>query len=681
MSAREYGSKLLSFTISRPDQSDNANGLYANGNHQCEVYIEVVKQVRTKDNTWISAALTDKERSSVAIVEWSEQDSDELPRGWFCDEQRNEYDLGLWAKDPVSKVSGVVKAERASDPHVERIRRYLRCETGQAMGPLRFMARIVIDGKIYTTHFSESEVVFESSITIDSVHPYYLGVEDLEESVGSSAFFAYNSSGMFLGNVYYYWPVKPGLKFVKNSGFGDPLGLPGDGDAFDSALSQGISSGGVGFRFRAGTLTNKNQVDDTLKIKEVYQGAELPDADAPVKFDKEKTIMRAVWFASNTLDDPEHQQRKPWKLLDNFGTEHTFTLAGDDKGNLSLRDASEVGSLRLDHFEIMTPGGQTSSDELYSNGRHQCQIEVEVVVFQMRPDGSSVQVKLTDAQRDSLTITRFSINPDEPLPRGWSCDKEKNIYDLGRRRVGAEGAGLCQDAEKAAAGLRHPRRGSDAEPDPEMEVVIRYLRVDSSAASEKVRFMAAIEIEGNRFTTNYVEGDISFTSYVTVGFETPYKVPVSELLPHIDLSAYEDKYCDIDVYYWSHPTLKMVVNRGIDSPVFYAREGDRSTSSYVLEWKDQHQIHKGGIVYGKDVLNPTVFVSDILKDHPEGSRKVVRFNERATIMRAVKCRIESAVGTYADHRSKWRLWDNYGCEQVYIIEAAFGGDRLTLQDF
>ncbi|WP_248752667.1 hypothetical protein [Pseudomonas sp. MWU15-20650] len=666
----EKSSRLLSFIIRRPNKADKANGLYANGNHQCEVLIDIVKQVRAADDTWSVAALTDNERSSVTVVQWSEEDSESLAQGWNCDELKNRFKRGLWSGDSVNECSEESTRELASDPRAETVKRYLRCHFGAAVRSVKCMARVVIDGEVYTTHCSRGQVVFESSITVNAEHPFSLEVKDLEQYEDTGAFFASRSLTIFLGSVY-YWTPPAGLSFVENRGIGDSVPLPGDGEAFDSALSRRLAGGVPGFEYMAGTLTNKNQIGETLKIKEVYQGPGLPDEDAPVRFNEKSTIMRAVRLMSNGFSFPEHYKRRPWHLLDNFGTEHTFTLDGDSAGNLYLLGPSELGSLFLSTFEIMLPGGQTSTDELYSNGRHQCKVEVEVVVMQLRPDGSSLQVPLTSAQRNSLTITVFSNDVNEPLPRGWSCDKDKNIYDVGLRKSGGTVVGKDQGTETEVATGRHERG---------LEVVNRYLRVDSSASHEKVRFMAAIEVDGVRYTTNYIKDDFNFLSYVTIGSVSPYTLRADELVLYADHNAYDDFFCDIDVYYWTAPSgLRFLVNRGLDSPLFLPWEGKSSTSSYCFGIQD-FRTYKGGIVYGKDVPDPRVLISDIFSGHPQGDQKVVKFNQRTTIMRAVRFRENKHRYILVDHQSKWRLWDNFGCEQVYEIVSADFGNLIELKD-
>ncbi|AZE76827.1 hypothetical protein [Pseudomonas synxantha] len=531
------------------------------------------------------------------------------------------------------------------------------------------MARVVIEGKTYTTHCSKGDFAFESSIVINPESPIYLDVGELEHHEDLTAFSHFVLPNIFMGWVH-YWTPPLGFKFVENKGFDKPLVLPGDGNAFDSTLSRLVENVAPGFFYKAGTLTNKNEIGQTLEIGEIHSGPGLPDPHAPVRFNERLTIMRAVQLVSNNFSFSEHHGRKAWRLMDNFGTEQAFALEGDRKGNLCLLGRSEIGFRYPTVFKITLPGGKVSTNELYSNGRHQCQVEVEVELMQLQLVGNPVRVPLNSKERDSLTITVFSTNADEPLPRGWSCDKEKNIFDIGIRRSATE----VDDAVHVAEAEMVSRRRLDA-----VDVVERYMRVDPNASSKSVRFMAIIEVDGVRYTTNYVGDEFTFLSYVDIDFIRPYKLLERELVLHYDAEALWDGVFDIDVYYWTPPSgLRFLFNRGLDSPVSLSWEGKISESFYAISAGTY--TNKGGVVCGKDVANPTLLLSDIYTGHPEGDSKVIRFNERSTIMRLVRFRQIGNKDVRLDNRSRWRLWDNYGCEQVYIVEQADGGLHIVLED-
>lgn len=87
--------RLSKFSISRPANTQAANGLYANGRHQCEVLIDVVKEISGVGDEWVRVRLTDEERASVTVVECSEHGNQTLTPGWSCDVEKINSRLGF----------------------------------------------------------------------------------------------------------------------------------------------------------------------------------------------------------------------------------------------------------------------------------------------------------------------------------------------------------------------------------------------------------------------------------------------------------------------------------------------------------------------------------------------------------------------------------------------------------
>jgi hypothetical protein len=670
MVAHASNCRLSGFSIRRPAKTEAANGLYANGRHQCEVIIDVVKETCGPDGEWIAVPLTDEERASVTVVEWSEHDTQTLTPGWRCDEQRNEFALGLWRGAPPQEQQNTEEViEWDECPEGERISRYLRCDPDAPIGPAVFMARVVIDGGVYTTHGSTNGVAFESAVTISSVAPLELDVAELELYMDVSA---YTSDNTFRTNVHvYYWTPPKGMHFVKNMGFDNPLGIPGEGKDFKSTfihrnpLESDIN--------KAGTFINKDDPNSLLYLDEIQEGLPVPSPNPLVRFNERPTIMRAVRLKSKLVAD-DRDTKSAWRLLDNYGTEQKFFLGPSGSSLPGLPYLYLTGTLapppiKVAHFRIMLPNGGVSTNELYANGRHQCKVVVEIAVEQMQPDGSWARIRLTDEQRDSLTVTRYSQNVNEPLPRGWSCDNEKNIYDTGLWHVGAEEAGLDKSADLEVG---HSKA--------QMEVVDRYMRLESNIPIEEVRFMAAVTVGEVRYTTNYASEDVSFNSYVNIRAVMPYRLSVGQLLAYADLDAYRNKYCDIDVYYWTPPTgLRFLVNRGLDKPMSTPTEGWNFRTSYYRN-NNRRSIYKAGVVLNKDVVNPRVLVGDIHSAVPNGPQEVVRFNQRQTIMRAVRFTGQYNSTLDGDSNSLWSLWDNYGCEHRFRLAQSDKGNVIDLQN-
>ncbi len=496
MVAHASNCRLSGFSIRRPDCPEAANGLYANGRHQCEVIIDVVKETCGLDGVWSRALLTDEERASVTVVRWSEHDNQTLPAGWSCDEERNEFTLGLWrGKASQAQQCGEV-VECIDPPKGESISRYLRCDPEAAIGPEVFMARIVTDGEVYTSHGSSKGAVFDSAVTISPVAPFELDAATLDLYMDTHA---YQSDSTYRTEVHvYYWTPPEGMSFVKNMGFDNPLGMPGEGKDFQSTqfyqspLENRYSN-------TVGTLVNKDDPDSPLYLDEIREGLAVPSPNPPVRFNERPTIMRAIRLKS-TLVAENRNTNSVWRLLDNYGTEQKFLLsvAGMELPGypfLILTGTLVPPAYNLIRFDIKLPNGGVATSELYANGRHQCKVVVEVIIEQLQPDLSWELVRLTEEQRKSVSITRYSGNVNEPLPPGWSCDDEKNIYDAGLWRSNLEEG---EGDKRTVVGAGSPK--------VQMEVVDRYMRLDSNIPIENVRFMASIQVGGVTYTTNYSSG-------------------------------------------------------------------------------------------------------------------------------------------------------------------------------
>lgn len=661
MVVRANSCRLSGFTVKRPDRSDKANGLYANGLHQCEVIIEVVKEVQSADGTWVSSVLTDEERDSVTVVEWAAQDNKALVPGWSCDKERNCYDLGLWQRGVPDEVTSSETVEANPISGTERIYRYLRCDASAPIGPRLFMARMVVDGQVYTTHFSKEGVSFESAIAIDPVRPFDLGVRDLDEYLNASAFAV---KGVIV-NVS-YWTPPAGIRFIVNRGFVVSTHLPDDGVDFKTMKSEVFMEGGDvdTYSIKVGTIVNKDTVELPLDINEIHQHLELPAQYPPVVFNKRPTIMRALWVMVKQRF-PARYKQGVWRLLDNFGNEHTFLLDHTQTG-LKLTDTLGKRRLRLAHFEITLPSGQPSTTALYANGRHQCKVTTDVIVERETEDGYWERIRMTDEERDSLTVTRYSGNIDQPLPAGWHCDKEKNIYDSGLWSRGVEA-----EVESSIVKKR------EESPPLQKEVVDRYMRFDPDRPTDIVKFMARIVVGGVTYTTNY-SADVSFDSSVTIVPTGPYFLKVSDLVAYVDRQAFDDNHATVFVYYWS-PTggLRFLVNRGLDAPLPVPDEGSLFQTTY---FKGTSRFYtKIGVVRHRDDPSVGIPISAIYSAHPE-RYKMVRFTQVLTNMRAVLLMVSSPSSISMDAGSKWRLWDNFGCEHIFWLQVTGNGGTVELKN-
>jgi len=310
--------------------------------------------------------------------------------------------------------------------------------------------------------------------------------------------------------------------------------------------------------------------------------------------------MRAVSVSGNMQGAVNEDTSSVWRLLDNFGSEQRYKITAGASSELTLLDDSEEQNFKISTFKVYLAGGQVEASDLYANGRHQRKIEIEVVKQKELPEGGWIDVSLTDAEQASLTITRFSEDEYAPLPKGWSCDKEKNRFDTGLWVRGAE-AKLPDDVEHSLV------------TDSGSEWFERYMRFDSEVPIETQRFMAKIVVGGEVYTTYNFVGN----RYVIITPVRPYVIRPRDLIEIHENAFFNPRTkTDIDIYHWLFPPgLKAVMNIGLTSPMYLAYEGVRFQTSFTA--KSGNISAKGGIVKNSDQVDISVSISDVHRDLPE----------------------------------------------------------------
>jgi hypothetical protein len=658
MIASSRKARLSHFKVRFADGTDYSGALYANGHHQCEIVVEVLKEAMGKVGSWHHVVLSDEERASIRIVPAQKPGYRSNSEGWVCDTEKNEFSLGLWSRQS-KEDSDNVSIPNVLDSRIEVFSRYMRVAQSASLEPREFMATIVLEGELLFESFSEKSAGADSSIVIAPVAPCQLRITDLDSYVDYNAYSDNNVSVDIYG-----WQGKDGLRFVQNYGLLKPLPVSGEGQYFQTAY-------GVQSNFKGGIFKGLPDSVQPLLITMIHHlPPATPPPDPTVRWQFVVDMMAARLRAFMSVL-PESTEPAFWTLRDNFGTLRCFKLYPTEGGNrLSLEPVSEP-SKRVAHFRIRLPNGQDSTSELYANNRHQCKVTVEVIADEEGADGIWRPVPLKPEEEASITVTRYSANLNEPLPRGWSCDAIKNIYDTGLR---ARSPSLAQEQPLQE---QHQAIALPAH----IETFDRFMRFDSSTPIEYQRFMARIVINGKVYTTNYRSGEDQFDSWVSITPVRPYVLKVDDLNLTVDEHAYSDlgTQTDIDVYYWTPPAgLSFLVNRGVDSPMNVSLEGDYFHTSFSnLAGRDYL---KGGVVVSKDNPALQLRLKDIHRGLPEvvaGYNPFVRFGLVNTIMRAV--RVSSANAIDQGHRtSPWRLWDNFGCEHAFLIKR--DTHRLLLQD-
>lgn len=137
----------------------------------------------------------------------------------------------------------------------------------------------------------------------------------------------------------------------------------------------------------------------------------------------------------------------------------------------------------------------------------------------------------------------------------------------------------------------------------------------------------------------------------------------------IDVQAYSDNFLHVKVHYWTpRGGLSFVKNMGLDEPCSYPHEGRNFDASYIrtADWGGQLGT-KAGVIINKDSEGHKLRLSDIIQSpFNPAPDPYVNFNKRSTIMRAAS--VFGPLNTPdLTSTGAWRLIDNYGTEQSYLL--------------
>jgi hypothetical protein len=252
---------IESFRIFFTNGQTDASNLYANGRHQTKVEIELLKKEMGPDGNWIDSKLTEAEQLSLTVVGYSSNSSAQLPRGWSVDYVKNQFDTGLWVRGGASELPMESNTCVTADATGEAFSRYMRCDNSVPIEPQRFMAKIIVGGKIYTTYSYHGN----SYISITPVKPYVLRPNDLHQIIHDPY---YNRETRTAVDVYYWLPPS-GVRFVDNKGFDSSLAIPNEGTRFQTCYArnsyQGIHSAKIG------VITNSNEVNLAINLDSIHR--------------------------------------------------------------------------------------------------------------------------------------------------------------------------------------------------------------------------------------------------------------------------------------------------------------------------------------------------------------------------------------------------------------------------
>jgi hypothetical protein len=304
--------RLAEFAIETDLGTTRTNELYANGRHDCKLFIRVAKQVEDAAGRWSIVALTDAEKASATIVEYSTNPFSGLPAGWSCKHKAGQYDAGLWqqGRKHDQPVQSTVPT-RASVAPVELLERYLSFAPNHPIQAKRFMASIRIDGKVYTTNYTDEDSQFQSHVEVTPTRPHAVRVAQLQRFVHKQAYVGDRDD---IYAYVFYWQAPRGLLIVQSLGITEPLQVPDEGTHFQTSLNV--------FEFKGGVAVGKDEPGATLFLSQVKRNV-YPDKDPEIEFNLQPTAMRVVVLKHKASSNYQISTGT-WGLIDNFGCEHHF---------------------------------------------------------------------------------------------------------------------------------------------------------------------------------------------------------------------------------------------------------------------------------------------------------------------------------------------------------------------
>ncbi len=313
-------SRLDRFQVSIPGGSNTISGLYANGRQQCKVRIEVLKV----GSDFRVQPLSDSEIASITLLPVSTELFPPQRPDWACDDAPNQYNE---ANDSLA-VSRLSPDEAPANEAPQTVYRYLRCDTRTATSS-DFMACITLDdGQKISTHFSSSDMSFNSSVTVRTRAPYALQPREIElqRTIGFSKTFK-KKQVITIEQFNWYLPSHLRVDSLRFEGFPTVYGTTPEVHWSYVANHGDLFAGGM-----------VNKETRSLCLGDLMVGGPfyIPDwADRSFNIgliDAGQVAIRTVrYVCQGSGATPDRWRDGECILIDNFGCESRFALTEGSK--------------------------------------------------------------------------------------------------------------------------------------------------------------------------------------------------------------------------------------------------------------------------------------------------------------------------------------------------------------
>lgn len=325
---KTYSIKYFTITVIGANEG-YTDQIYANGNQQCSVAINVQKQVYDDSTgSYTTVPLSQSEKNSITVCMYSSDINAPLPSGWSCDTSKNQYDSGLRGQGYSASLRSLNDGEASSRTQTwDSITRYIRC--GTSVTPLQnyqFMARITLDnGKTYTTHYDDGNVSFESKITICPQRPYAIRVSELAARRDDPYNYEY-AKGKYVDVDVYYWTLPNNLKIMSDYFSGQGYATP----KLVWAYAKNDSNFFMGMAMHHDVTS--------LTLGDIGHLPSNVDPATNINISVGANMMRGVRYLRTDTSSGLYDNLLHWSITDNLGCVSRFVLKSNpsDSGNTLL---------------------------------------------------------------------------------------------------------------------------------------------------------------------------------------------------------------------------------------------------------------------------------------------------------------------------------------------------------
>ncbi|WP_257458080.1 hypothetical protein [Archangium lipolyticum] len=333
----------MSFTVTRFEIKPTLEQFYANGNQQTRVDIEVMK-CTYKNGIPVKVPLSKAEKNSITVVAYSSNINQKaMPKSWFVDKQRNNFDMGTYSGARMLKSASQVDTLQpdimscCEPPNAAELRALKQNEVpdvfrrfirANRISTEKLMARMVLDdGTVLTTNMSTGKHKFTSSVTLVAITPLSIPVSQLTSATEIKQDQKYTDYNPDIHQTLtaHYWSLPAGLRaesITRNAVFFYGLGVD-NGVADDRVLTRGIA-------FPPGT--------HNANVRDAVSGGCVQSFDYTMNVAPNQWAVAVLKITGCSWTSPYVTGTVTFTVTDNYGNTHRYGVqpAGDHGDTVSI---------------------------------------------------------------------------------------------------------------------------------------------------------------------------------------------------------------------------------------------------------------------------------------------------------------------------------------------------------